>query len=102
MYVCDAPASAAWTPGTARNSATIANAAAIATRRDARNLVMVHPSSCSSGDRLSGGDRLDQREGLTLRANREVASERASRGFDGWIELHGLVLVEERDPERVI
>ena len=41
----------------------------------------------------------DYRGEPDLRANREVALERASRGCDG-IELHDLVLIEQRDPER--
>src|SRR5438552_15739351 len=54
-YVCTVPEPVARTPCTARSKATIATDAKIARRRGAWNLVMVHPSSCASGDRLFGG-----------------------------------------------
>src|SRR5437016_30912 len=72
-YVCAVPVPVARTPGTARSKATIATDAKIARRRGAWNLVMVHPSSCASGDRLfGGGDPLDYREGTAQRADREA------------------------------
>src|SRR5207237_7953134 len=54
-YVCAVPVPVARTSGTARSKASIATDAKIARRRGAWNLVMVHPSSCASGDRLFGG-----------------------------------------------